>query len=388
MTFIKKNLIPILALLLGLSIPSSTAILTASYLFLLSFSIFRDNFKGEMLIALKEDYIKGCILFFMMFIIAIIWSNAPSHNITHMLLRQSMYILSPLLFVGLYKNGAKLVFKGFIIATFITVILSTIVFIFKIPILHGITDSTKWVIFKSHIIHSTCVAILSFVILWGVLETKNKKLKIFYSIIYILCFYNVFIIIESRTGELIFIISNLIVLIHRLKMKAIIIGVILILLSLPSLYKGYSNYLSDLNQYNKGNIITSMGLRKQFQSNAITFIKEKWILGYGTGSYAYTYKHKTSLEGIFESRNPHSDYLWILFELGIPGILMFITFMFLTFKTIFSLNDKYKCFGLSLFISYLLTSLQNSFFLDYVTGLTFIILFTSFIILGKYANKN
>lgn len=386
MMFVRK-IIPILALLLGLSIPSSTAILTISWIFLLSFSIFNNNVKNILLLALKEDYVKGCVLFFIMFIIAIIWSDAPKNNIIHMLLRQSMYVFSPLIFVALYDN-AKLVFKGFIIATSITLILSTLVFIFKMPILHGVTDSTKWVIFKSHIIHSTCVAILSFIILWGILDVKDKRIKIFYFLIYLLCFFNIFFIVEARTGELIFIIGNLIVLIFRLRMKSIAIGIILILFSLPSLYKGYNDYLADLNQYKQGNIVTSMGLRKQFQSNAIALIENKWTLGYGTGSYAYTYKQKTNLEGIFESKNPHSDYLWILFEVGILGILFYLFFIYLTFKTIFSLNSKYKCFGLSLFVSYLFTSLQNSFFLDYVTGLMFIILFISFIILGKYEHKN
>ena len=73
-------------------------------------------------------------------------------------------------------------------------------------------------------------------------------------------------------------------------------------------------------------------------------IKEKPVFGYGTGSFVKEFssisEHATKiLAGIHKT--PHNNYLFIWFELGLVGLLVFLSIFFFQLKAYMSLNQGY-----------------------------------------------
>ena len=73
-------------------------------------------------------------------------------------------------------------------------------------------------------------------------------------------------------------------------------------------------------------------------------IKEKPVFGYGTGSFVKEFssisEHATKiLAGVHKT--PHNNYLFIWFELGLVGLLVFLSIFFFQLKAYKSLNQGY-----------------------------------------------
>lgn len=114
---------------------------------------------------------------------------------------------------------------------------------------------------------------------------------------------------------------------------------------------------------------TSMGLRLTAWKNAIELIKERPILKVGTGGYETAFvNHVKGQEGWegFIHHDPHNQFLKILAELGIVGLLIFLSFLAST------LLQKVKSFyfhlSLGVLIAWCGTSLFSSHFSTFTEG--------------------
>ena len=73
--------------------------------------------------------------------------------------------------------------------------------------------------------------------------------------------------------------------------------------------------------------VTSVGIRIVFARNTLALISERPILGYGLGSFRPTYAAyvEERFTGVLATRSgdPHNQYLYIVFEQGLVGLLLF-----------------------------------------------------------------
>jgi O-antigen ligase len=73
---------------------------------------------------------------------------------------------------------------------------------------------------------------------------------------------------------------------------------------------------------------TSMGSRIIAWKNAIELIKEHPLFGVGTGGYEQAFvDHMKDYEGWFIKHDPHNQFLKIFAELGIVGLVIFLSFL-------------------------------------------------------------
>ena len=107
----------------------------------------------------------------------------------------------------------------------------------------------------------------------------------------------------------------------------------------PVIQKRVGDVFEDLQQYKVGNIRTSIGQRIEFIRYSQLLIKEKPLLGYGTGSFAKEYA-KTGGPILEESDNvlgdPHNSYVHIWVQLGIVGVIVFVGWLVSQWR--FSIN--------------------------------------------------
>jgi O-antigen ligase len=204
-----------------------------------------------------------------------------------------------------------------------------------------------------------------------------------------ICLVDILFIVNGRTGQIMVLIINAFLVLFRFKLRGTLLLLLAVIIIAPLLWispiiqKGLYNYRHDISQYEQGNHWTSYGARKEFHKQSIKLIKDKPILGYGTGSFGKVYKAQNEMRHEPITSNPHRDILWIGVELGVVGICLFIYMLFSFIFACLKLDNLYyKCMGLSLIIGYIVASTENSFFIDNVTGMAFI-----FIILAILSTK-
>lgn len=387
---IEGKLIPLFSLILGLAICTSTSVLSISYTAIAVLVLFRSNFIINFKLAFHSWYVIGGLLFYLVFLVAVLWTNAAFHDTWKMLVRLIAYLLLPLFFMAFnINNSSRILLKGFLIGAIFSCALSILSFIFHHHILYGIRDNT-WVVFHGHILHNAFLSVAAGFYLWGLLDPGlGKKAQIWFLAAYLLCFIDVIFIVNGRTGQLMLMVMSAFIIIYRFKLKGglILIGASIIIIPLlyfsPMIQKGIKDYRTDSQKYESGNSLTSVGLRYEFRRNSIQLIKHSPLIGYGTGSFKSVYQNYTNFTGLRATVNPHCDWLWIGVETGGLGIIAYLLFLFLTIFCLNKLSAYYRCMGYTLLLGYLLAGLQNSFFIDNVTGVSFIIIMTSIIVAGS-----
>lgn len=397
-----NRFISITCFILGASLCTSTSIMTISYILLCVLVFFTPNFLQKLKLSLNQPFIIGCLIFYATFVLASLWSSAPIYDITTMLRHIIEYLVAPLLFIGFQTNNSgKLFLRGLLFGGLLSAVLSIISCLFKTPILYGVRDTVflsynSYVVFHGHILHNAFLAVISCMVLWLIFDREIKhKQRLWLIIFYLICFFDVNFIVVGRTGQVMLLLGNLITLIYRFRLKGIILSVIVLMTVIPILYlspaiqKGVKAYNNDMTEYNKySNFHTSMGARITFHNVSKTLIKEKPILGYGTGNFSHVYADYTKKNNILVSTvNPHNDIFWIAIETGIFGVAGFILMVLLSLINLRKLNKFYVCSGLCLIITYLSASTQNSFFIDNVTGFFFVLVLLGLISIGNKTNN-
>jgi len=378
----------IIAFLTGFSINLSTSFQNIMVFTLVLSSFFHSNFNTLLKESLKNNFIKGALLFYMIFIIAVLWSKAPIADTISMLLRMILFLLCPLIYVFfVVRENVKAFFLGFALCVLISVFLSLfsdlsgLNFYLQNTGLHTEINGFKIDLFRGHTYQNYFSALLTASLIILILEgfiTKRSHKIIIISLIAII-FVNVFFFVTGRTGHILYLFVLLIIALYYMNWKRIIIFT-LILLSLSAIIiysssnirSGISNAVNDIRSYEAGYANTSLGLRITFYKNSLKIISESPIIGHGTGSFKSEYE-KLKDEVMTSVGNPHSDYLWFAAEIGLLGLGVFIGFLYLSLYQSFYTKMPYKLMATILIVTYIISSINNSFFTDNLTGQFFIL---------------
>ncbi len=109
---------------------------------------------------------------------------------------------------------------------------------------------------------------------------------------------------------------------------------------------------------------TSMGLRLVIWPTTLELIGQRPLLGWGVGGFAPAYAQlihqRYSDWRAAEAKDTHNEYLHVLVEAGIPGIVAFGYFLLGVLRQ--PAPAPYRGIGLALFAAWLVTSLFNSHF--------------------------
>ena len=134
------------------------------------------------------------------------------------------------------------------------------------------------------------------------------------------------------------------------------------------------------------NIYTSVGQRLIFWKNTIDMLPQYFVFGVGTGGFqaAYTKQvlDKTGLDALI-TEDPHNQYLKILIEQGIIGLLLYLSMIVRVLIQSNKDASKFVLFSTVLYI-WLITSLFNAHFSTFMEG-TFIWAWMG--LMGSYSTK-
>jgi hypothetical protein len=95
-----EKLIPYIAFIMGLAICTATSILSVSYTVIAVLTLFIPDFRHNLKSVLRNPYVASGVVFYLVFLFAVLWTNAPLSDISKMLSRTIGYLLLPLFFMA------------------------------------------------------------------------------------------------------------------------------------------------------------------------------------------------------------------------------------------------------------------------------------------------
>jgi O-antigen ligase len=337
------------------------------------------------------------IIFFLLHVFGLAWTEDLSWGI-HIVRKMWYFILLlPILFTIVQKKYVKLYITSFLLAISLTEILSYLVWFelideFKNASVYNPTP------FMSHISYNPILSFAIYLVMYELLLQKDiSRIKMFfYSFFALTMSINMFIT-GGRAGQIMYFAVILILSIqffNKNKIKAIISSAIII----PTIFfiaynsSAIFNERVDLTVKNvinySENRDSSVGTRITYAINSWEIIMSNPVLGVGTGDFPTEHNkiNKINSPEVIDTKNPHNMYILVLTQLGLLGLISFLSIFYAQLKFAFQSNDLLsRNVGVALPFLFLLIMFSDSYLLGHYTTLMFVF-FSSF--LYKNFEKN
>jgi O-antigen ligase len=321
-------------------------------------------------ILMKSPVAAWSLLLWAWFIFGLSYSSAIPSDGFSIVMKYRELLFIPILFsfwtTERYRSWA---WKAFLFASMLTLLISFLMSAGMID-LNNQGDPA----FKSRITHSIFIAFFAFFCAhkaWA--DDRYARL---YLAVLLLCGYNLFFIVEGRTGQLIFVALILLFAVQRLTRKGLLFSVVAIFIFLAlflnfsekasRLREGFANTQAYL-QLQPEQTESSMGQRYTFWRYSLKLIAEKPLLGHGTGSFAREYERIAEGERII-TKHPHNEFFMIGVQLGLLGLCVYSGFLASQYYCSRNLPKEEKWLAQGVLLSLIITSLFNTPILDHTEG--------------------
>jgi len=117
---------------------------------------------------------------------------------------------------------------------------------------------------------------------------------------------------------------------------------------------------------------TAVGYRLEFYYNTLEIIRDRPVAGVGTGGFPRAYEKRVAGTGMAPSRNPHNEYLHLMAQLGIAGLVAALALFWVPWRLAPRLPEPHeRLLARGLVLTIAVGCLFNSLLLDHTEGLLF-----------------
>lgn len=329
--------------------------------------------------ALKRNPLVWCAVWLVVLVLlATLWSVAPWPDRLSALHKYSKLLYIPLLLVVCTDpKWRDRTILAFLLGVLIVVILSYLKAFFG---LHIGSNPNPAFIFYTHIETSFLVAFAAY--LAAIYAWKNPRWRMGYLALVVLFSYQEFFINDGRTGWVAYLVLLIVFAIQFTGWKGLLIGCVIALMMVVSFYHlspTFKNMIGqsilEVEQYKTGYVETSLGYRLSFDSLGWRLVTERPVLGYGTGSFATAYQLAGGVPGWQILRTPHNEYLMVLVEFGLVGLISLLLLFGIQLWLSKPLGEM-RFFAQGLVLVFMVSSCYNAFLYLSVSG-HFYVLFTA-----------
>lgn len=357
-------------LLMAISIPTSASLTDISFAGAGIVSLLFIRWTKLLPFLLRNHSIKLWLALILLFVIGLSYSQAPFSEQIHFLGKYSK-LLWALLSIPLFadKKNLRLAFWAYFSVMLITLLISLALYLGFLPSTDQFNAES---VFRDHIDQNLLMSFFAYLVALEI--QKNNRYKWLWIGLFILTVHQIFFISGGRTGYITFLATMLLIAWNTWHWKGIIIACLSCLITAPVIYH-YSDVLKDrmhlavqdVHQFQKGQEVTSVGLRMAFARNSVQLFKQSPIYGHGTGSFAWLYA-KNFPNTDAPTRNPHNEYLGMAVQFGVIGLTVFLLFIIFNWCDAYQLSDYPQQVLQGLTITFALGSLANSWLLDMTPG--------------------
>ena len=220
-----------------------------------------------------------------------------------------------------------------------------------------------------HITHSLFMAVLAFWCLQRIFE--SRQYVYLWMGLFLLTTANLFYIAPGRTGMLVYIALIGLTFFQRLSWRKSLTAMILVVLVIGAAFFTSSNFstrvteaVDEMRNYQAESSRTSLGMRFDWWRNSVDLIKQKPILGHGTGSFVIVQGELIKESDTQSTDNPHNEYLLLAVQTGLVGLFLFITLLAAQFIDSFKLQPPRRYLLQGVVVAMAVGCLMNSFLFD------------------------
>ena len=335
-------------LIFALILPLSRALISFFIILLPLLWIFEGNFQRKYN-QIKSSKLLMAIFFFLVFsILSITWTENLTMGFKG--LRLDLYFFA--LFViatSIKKDQIQAIITAFLLGMFISELISYGVFFELWTFKYATVENPSP--FMMHIDYSVFMAFTSLLLLNRLFSNHYElKQKLVYVIFFLTVTGNLFLAI-GRTGQVALIVGVFVMVIvhYRVTLKSILISSVLLLSIFTVAYNVSDTFkmrsaagVNDIKKISEKNLNSSWGIRVAYYITSYDILKENPLLGVGLGDFmdettsaleTKEYPYLTEQTKNFMKRfHPHNQYLLILLQMGIIGLLLFLYMIYQVLK--------------------------------------------------------
>lgn len=369
-----------LAVLMTFLIPISTTLMqiVLGLLIIVFFAAGTEQLRARAKLIYAHPVSRAALMLFLVFCIGILYSTATINDSLAMLAKMAKILCIPLLLpLFVEEKWRRAAIIALVAAMGLTLLLSLLKVYGGLPIRSRFTEAC---VFKNHIDSNLLMSIAAFCVGQMFLQARERWIKISLAIVLALMTFYILWMSDGRMGYVIFATLWLLFLVQHMQLKTIIVGTGVLLLILgvssfgPSRLQHRMTLLSEeVELYKKkGSTEQSLGQRLEFAQSSFEIAKKQIWFGVGTGGYKQAYSAFAEEKGLATTANAHNEYLNILVQWGIMGLLAFAALFWTLIKTSFNLEVPERFFLQSIILAMLLGSTANSWLMDFTSGYFFV----------------
>ena len=382
-----KKLQTFFFVLLGVAIPTSIAASGIIMGILALLWIFEGGFNEKLKQIISSKWMLAVLALISFYGLAMLWGD--NHNNSSWIFQKLPLLLMFIVFAT--ANFKQKAFKfgaiAFLITTFISALIAITIDLNIIQHLHNYSNLIQYdrIDHKSAFIkynyHNILLAFSALAAFYLLIENKTKYPIILFLAILI---YGGSIFSEAgRAGHLIFILFFILYSIYYIKEKALIVLGILGLLCIMLIGAYHYSHPFKVRIDEGLELVLNKGkrpgkiknIRYVFVRESINYIKEKPILGYGTGSFGTIFNREVKSGHKFHTHTtPHNNYLYVWFELGILGIVLLLSIFYFQIRELIVLKNGFHRIILPLM--FMTIMLVDSYFFIFILTAFYIYFYT------------
>ncbi len=374
----------LLFILLGISIPTSIAATNIIIACLALCWILEGQFTRKIKYIRESKWILAILGLMLLYGLGMLWGD--NHlNANWQFQRLALLLVFPVLAtINLSQKTIKNAVMAFLATNFVSAILAIAInnnIIQDLDNYLPFIEST-WRIsaFISYNYHNVLLAFATAISLYILAEKKTKYPYLF--ILFIIG-YTLSIFTEiGRAGVVIFNFIFFAYIMFYFRKKWIkLAGLFLLLFAFQYLmYNTSEAYKSRLDRGSK--IVTNNGIKEGKEDIRYVFIresfnkiKEKPILGYGTGSFGTIFERDIkTVHKFYTHTTPHNNYLYVWFELGILGLLLLLAIFYYQLRELFAKKDG--AHRILAPLSFMFLMAVDSYFFIFILTIFYIFIYT------------
>lgn len=353
--------------------------------------LLQGNWRQEYSSIIKEKYIIAGLLLVLLFTIGVIYSQA-SWNFNLRIWDKYLKIFYLLLFLPVFitKKNRQYAILCFLTSVMISEIFAYLHYFDVINL--GFPASKHW-LFVQDIDSGFVVSFATFLLANYALD--NKKLQWLAISCFLICSIDLLILNQERTGYLIYFGLIGVFCLQRFHKKGLLVALVFLPLVFGALFISSDKFKDRVTQvasnviaYKNGDENTSIGLRLAFANYSFKVIKHHLLLGTGTGSFEEIYRTLggPKINDQTWPAHPHNEYISILFQLGIPGLLAYLYWVYTQYIASFSLPKQEKRLIQGLIVSFSLLGFCNASLLVNPAGACYMVMLAVFLA-AKYDKR-
>lgn len=401
-----------LAVLLAVSIPISVFAdnLLLALMLLIALPLYGDKVMAE----IRDDRaVRVGFPLFLLLLLLVGYGNGSMSYSFGVLAKYMDIVLIPVFVVAMrlpnVRQRAELAFLG----------CSAIILVLSYLLKFGVLHQQPWMwfgaeeyggsIFRHYLVQNFLMAYAVFLAMLKARHATSKNARLAWSIFVLVGLVNIFGVVIGRTGQIVMIVLSLWFVVtserftrldSRLKVwVSVLIGCAVVSFPLmvdqfatnSAFDKRFKLAVGEASTWQPGVADeSSVGARLGFYYRCIELIRERPVLGYGTGGFPEAYASKGYVSNIDQNlQNPHNQYLLISVQAGTIGLIALLVLFGMAWKNCCSLSSAFdRRAGQGLILAIMVDGLFNSPLLDHTDGLFFAYMYALWISGERYRENH